>query len=314
MITRINQSGAGVTAAYDPSGDRFTLTNNSTGDMGINVTEAAGGLLGALGLTTGATLGRGTNAQFTINGGPTRSSTSNALSAAALGVPGLAVTVNSLDTQTLAVTGNTGAMSTAVSNFITAYNDVQSFIDTNTAITNANGTVTTAVLSSNREVQDWGTTLRSKVFSAVPGLTGSIKQLSDLGIDFTSGTSQLSIVDNTKLTAALTNTPSDVAAYFQTPNTGMFARFADYTSTLLTQDSQQQTTLSKTNSDLDTQIANIQRRLDQQRATLTASFVAMETAQSKIQSQQQALNSAFGTGSSTSSSSNTSATPKLSTG
>jgi flagellar hook-associated protein 2 len=316
VITRINQSGAGVTAAYDPSGDRFTLTNNATGDMGINATEATGGLLDALGLTagTGSALGRGTNAQFTVNGGPTRSSTTNALSAADLGVPGLSVSVNSLDTQTLAVSGNTGAMSTAISNFITAYNDVQSFLDTNTAITNTNGTVTTAVLSSNREVQDWGTTLRAKVFSAVPGLTGSIRQLSDLGIDFTSGTSQLSIVDNTKLTSALTNAPSDVAAYFQTPTTGMFARFAAYTATLLTQDAQQQTTLTKTNSDLDTQIANIQRRLDQQRATLTASFIAMETAQSKIQSQQQALNSAFGTGSSSSSSSNTSATPKLSTG
>jgi len=305
LLTKINQSGAGVTAAYDPSNDRVTLTNNVTGDLGMSVSEASGGLMDALGLSTaaGGTIARGTNAQFSINGGPTRSSTTNLLTSAALGVPGLSATVNTKDTQTLTVTDNTTAMSTAINNFISAYNSVQSFLDTNTAITNTNGTISAGVLADNRDVQDWGTTMRSKIFNAVPGLTGSIKQLSDLGIDFTPGTSQLDITDTTKFNTALANNPDDVAAFFQTTTTGLSSQFSAYTAKLLTADTQQQATLTKTNSDLDTQIANIQRQLDQQRATLTASFVAMETAQSQIQTQQQALNSAFGTSSSSSSSS-----------
>ena len=72
VITNINESSAGVTAAYDASNDRFTLTNNITGDSNITVSEAAGGFLGAMGMTSGPTLTRGTNAQYTLNGGPPR--------------------------------------------------------------------------------------------------------------------------------------------------------------------------------------------------------------------------------------------------
>lgn len=301
ILTKINQSGAGVTAAYDASNDRVTLTNKVTGDIGISVSEAAGGLLGALGLssTTGSTLLRGTNAQFSVNGGPTRSSATNTLSDAALGVTGLSVTVNSKDTQTMTVAGNTAAMGTAIKNFLQAYNDLQGNLDSLTSITSTNGTVTAAVLANNHEVQNWGSTLRSMVFAAVPGLTGSIARLSDLGVDFTPGTGKLDIVDTAKFNAALANKPDDVAAFFQTAATGLSGQFSSYTATLLTADSQQQTTLTHTNTDLDAQIATIQRRLDQQRAQLTASFVAMEAAQSLIQSQLQALNSAFNTSAST---------------
>jgi flagellar hook-associated protein 2 len=309
VLTQINQSGAGVTAAYDATNDRIALTNSSTGDIGVSVNETAGGLLGALGLTTGATFVHGTNAQFSVNGGQVRSATSNSLSALDLGVPGLSVTVNSKDTQTLVVSGNNSSMTTAISNFITAYNDVQSYLDTSSAITNNNGVVTAGILASNRDVQEWGSSMRSKVFSAVPGLTGTIQRLSDLGIDFTPGTGQLAIIDNTKLTTALDAHPADVTAFFQTAATGLAFQFSSYTATLLTNDTQQQNTLTQNNKDLDTQIATIQRRLDQQKSLLTASFVAMEAAQSQMQSQLAALNSAFGT--TTSSSSNTSvSTPK----
>lgn len=296
ILTRINQSTAGVTATYDAESDRVTLTNARTGDMGITVGESPGGLLGALGLTggTGATLVRGANAQFSVNGGATRFSTTNTLTAAALGVPGLSVTVNSKDTQTMTVAAGTAAMSTAINNFLQGYNEFQANLDSLTSITSANGKVTAAVLAGNREVQDWGSSLRAMVFAAVPGLNGAVKRLSDLGIDFTPGTNQLNVVDPAKLNTALANTPDDVAAFFQTASTGLSSQFSAFTAKLLTADTNQQQTITQTNKDLDTQIATIQRRLDQQKAQLTASFVAMEVAQSKIQSQQQALNSAFG--------------------
>ncbi len=71
ILTTINQSGAGVTASYDKVSDKFTLTNNATGDIGLSLSESAGGLLEAMGLTTTGTLVRGQNASVQVDGGGT---------------------------------------------------------------------------------------------------------------------------------------------------------------------------------------------------------------------------------------------------
>ena len=293
IFDRINQSTAGVTAAYDATADRVTLANNVTGDSGIAVSEATGGLMDALGLTGGSALAHGTNAQFTVNGGATRSSTSNNLSALALGVPGLTLTVDTKDTQAISVGSDTASMSNAIGNFLSSYNTIQTFLDSNTTIANNGGTVTSGLLAGNREVQDWGTSLRSRIFRAVPGLSGTISRLNDLGIDFTPGTSQLAVKDTAKLNNALTSSAPDLAAFFQSNTTGIAYQINSFVGTLLTANTKQQAALTGSNKDLDAQIANIQRRLDQQKALLTASFVAMENAQSAMQSQLAALNNAF---------------------
>lgn len=293
VLQRINQSGAGVTAAYDSSNDRVTLSNNITGDIGIGVSEAAGGFLDALGLTSGLTLTRGINAEYTINGGSTLTSMSNTLSSGSHGIEGLSVTVDTLSKQTISVSGDTASMRSAIDDFIAKFNDVQSYIDTATKITTQNGKVTSAILSSNREIQGWASSLRSKVFGAVPGLTGTIARLENLGIDFTSGTSNLAVKDSAKLDAALRDKAGDVAEFFQTAGTGLAKSMDSYLTLLGTQNSEQQKRLTKANTDLDTQIANIDRRLALQRSVMEASFIAMESAQATLKSQGDALNRAF---------------------
>ena len=298
VMQRINQSGAGVTAAYDSSNDRVTLSNTVTGDIGIGVSEVAGGLMDALGLSSNLTLTRGVNAEFTVNGGATLTSTSNTLGATAHGIEGLSVTVDTLAEQTISVSGDTAGMRSSIEDFIAKFNDVQSYIDTATKITTQNGKVTTAILSSNREIQAWASSLRSKVFSSVPGLAGTISRLENMGIDFTAGTSNLAIKDGTKLDTALRDKASDVAEFFQTASTGMAKSMDSYLTLLGTQNTEQQKRLTKANTDLDTQIANIDRRLALQRSVLEASFIAMESAQATLKSQGDALTKAFATNSS----------------
>lgn len=294
VLQRINQSGAGVTAAYDGSNDRVTLSNNVTGDIGIGVSETAGGLMDALGLSSSLTLTRGVNAEFTVNGGATLTSTSNTLSATSHGIEGLSVTADSLDEQTISVSGDTAGMRSSIEDFIAKFNDVQSYIDTTTKITTQNGKVTAALLSGNREIQAWASSLRSKVFGSISGLSGTISRLENLGIDFTSGTSNLAIKDGTKLDTALRDKASDVAEFFQTATTGLAKSMDSYLTLLGTQNTEQQKRLTKSNTDLDTQIANIERRLALQRSVLEASFIAMESAQAALKSQGDALNKAFG--------------------
>jgi flagellar hook-associated protein 2 len=295
VLNRINQAGAGISAAYDSINDRVVLTNTATGDIDLHVSEAAGGLMNALGLTTGATAVAGRNALFTVNGGSTLSSASNTLGASVHGVTGLEVTVNSETTQTIQVTSDTAAMRGKIEALISAFNGVQSYIEDVTKVTVSAGKVTGSVLSGNREVQEWARSLRSNVFAAVPGLGGTIQRLENLGIDFTSGTNSLVIKDGAKLDAALRDSPVGVAAFFQTASTGLGAKLGTLITSMVDSNSGLQTRLTERNANLDRQIGDMERRLTQQRSLLEAGFIAMESAQAVIQQQGQALTNAFST-------------------
>ena len=299
ILGKINASSAGVTASFDAAGDRVILTNKTTGDMGLSLSEAAGGVLDALGLTGGSTLERGKNARYTVNGGPELTSTSNTLDASSHGITGLSVTARTEAAETIAVSANTTAMRTAIDTFITKYNAVQGYIDDQTKITTSNSKVTAALLSGNREIQEWARTLRSSAFGSIAGLDGAIKRLDDLGIDFTSGTSNLTVKDSTKLEAALLENAGDVERFFTFDATGFAAKFSAFidNTTGLTGSGgalgAQTTALNNSSKSIDDQIAAIERQLVQRRSQLEAGFIAMETAQATLQQMQQQLTSAF---------------------
>jgi flagellar hook-associated protein 2 len=298
VMARINASSAGVTASYDASVDRVVLTNKNTGDTGIFFSEAPGGLLSALGLNASA-LERGKNALFTVNDGPELISASNTLSAASHGIEGLQITATSETTGTIAIAGDTSAMKAKINSFITAFNDVQRYIEEQSKIVSADGEVTAGVLANEREVQSWSQTLRRNAFAAVDGLDSTITRLESLGIDFTSGTSELYIKSSSTLDAALADRPDDVAAFFSTASTGFAARIKSAVDLIAGTDllkgyiDTRQTKISTSNKSIDDQIAAIERQLAQQRELLTASFIAMETAQSTYNSMQTQLTKSF---------------------
>lgn len=90
ILDRINESGAGVSATYDSVNDRFTLTNKTTGDVGIALEDVSGNFLAATGLS-GGTLVRGKNLLYTVNGGGQLSSQSNTITESSSGLTGLTV-------------------------------------------------------------------------------------------------------------------------------------------------------------------------------------------------------------------------------
>ncbi len=293
VISRINAAGAGVTAAFDPITDKVSLQNTSTGDLGFSLSDTTGTFLSSLGLASGATLTAGLNAQFSVNGGPTITSMNNTLTADSHGITGLSLTTTSLGSQTVSIAADTTSVRTKIDAFINSFNSVQSFIDTQSKVTSENGKVTTSTLSDNREIQSWGSSLRSNIFAAVPGLSSTLSQLSHIGIDFSGTSSLLSLKEPTKLEAALKDRPSEVSAMFRQSSTGIFARL----NTLLDSFNggslgtggilaKQKTSLTTSNTSLTNQIADIDRRLVQRRSILEAGFIAMERAQSLIKSMQ----------------------------
>lgn len=302
LASRITKSSAGVTATYDATNDRMLLTNNVTGDMGVSVTDDGNGILAALGLTaaSGGSLTRGQNALFSVNGGETLSSTSNTLSDSVHGIAGLSVTVNTEEEQTLTVGSDVSSMQTYINNFIEAFNALQSKIDASTKIDITGTKVTSSVLTGNREVEGWGSKLRDLAFSSISGLSGTIDQLDDLGIDFDGISNQLKITDSEKLATALTDVPDDVSEFFLTSGTGFVSKF--YTSlTKITSDNRgQQSRLSEANDKLSEQLDRLEAQLAAEEERLTDSFIKMQSAQSLAQSQSTALDNAFNTSSSSS--------------
>lgn len=293
IIKRVNESDAGVTLTYDPANDGFRLTNDATGDVGLDVSETSGGLLAALGLTTSATLERGDNAIFSVNDGGTIISASNVLDAAAHGLSGITVTVDSVDEQTVTVTSDAEGIKKGIRTFIDKFNDVQKFVDDTTKVTvGADGKVTAALFANNREMNDMARALRSTVFDQVAGLSGTITRLEHLGIDFNAASSQLAIRDTAKLDAGLASNLAEVSSLFSQPTTGLSAKLTDYIGKLTRNAGildAQESSLEKQNLGLDNQIAALERHLEAERTRLEGNFIRMEEAQSLMNSQLTAL-------------------------
>ncbi len=301
LLARINASNAGVNAAYDSAGDRVVLTNKATGDTGITINDDSDGMLAALGLTSAAAqLTRGANAVFSINGGPDITSTSNTFSETEHGIAGLSITATSAGEETVSVAADTTTMRSTIEGFISAYNSLQSYIDNVTAISVSSDSVSTSVLSGNREVSGWASQLRSAVFGSVSGLESSIVQLEQLGIDFSGTSSQLSIKDSDKLDAALAGSADDVAAFFGDSSSGFATRIDSLLNTYVGTNNSSgllksmTDSLTTANKRIDEQIAKLEERLEKERARMEAAFAAMEVASSKYTQMQQQLTNAFG--------------------
>jgi flagellar capping protein FliD len=82
----------------------------------------------------------------------------------------------------------------------------------------------------------------------------------------------------------------------------MVSKMFTYLTNVISSDSAQQSDLTASSNDLGTQIATLQARLDDERTTLTNSFIQMLDAQSAAQSQSLTLTNAFFAKSSTSNS------------
>lgn len=292
VIDRINKSGAGVVASYDSINDQVTLTNRSTGDVGIALEDVTGNFLAATGLS-GGTLTRGNNLQYTVNGGPTLVSESNTITEDSSGIAGLSLTVLEEGSVNVSVNMDTAKIRTAVTDFIDAYNKAQSLIDTETAsTTDAKGKVTAGTLSSESDAPEIASTLRSLAYAPISGLSGTLKQLDGLGITTSGQDNKLTLEDPEKLDDALANNLTGIKALFSDSSEGIATKLASYLDktigeegTLITH----QDNITKQIASMDTQISDLERVVQSNITSLTERFILMETTQARINQQLQFL-------------------------
>lgn len=288
VLTRINNSTAGVTASYDSVNDRFVLANKSTGDMDIALEDVTGNFLTATGLAS-STLTHGKNAIYTINGGDPLVSQSNTITDASSGIAGLSVSALKEGSTTVTVGTDTAKIKAAVTDFIEAYNQVQSLIDTQTASsTDAKGVVTAGILASDGDAEDISANLRHTVFSQVNGLTGALHHLAELGIQTSGNDNKLTLSDSAKLDTALINNLNSVKELFSDKTLGIAVNLASYLDRAIGENGTllaKQDGLTKQVSSIDTQIADMEKLVQANRQRMLDSFAAMETAQQRIAQQ-----------------------------
>lgn len=297
VLKRINDSDAGVFASYDAIQDRFVLASKATGDIGIAAQDQQGNFLSALGLSD-ATLERGRDALFSVNGGGTQRSRSNTITGDISGITGLTVTaLQEGASTTVTVNSDTAKVRQAIEAFVEQYNKVQSMIDSQTAVNiDKSGKVTAATLSNQSEVDEIASRLRGTMFAPVSGLTGTINQLEKLGYTTSGDNNSLRLEDPEKLDAALANDLDDVLEFFTNDTNGLAATLDAYLEKLVGEDGSlidKQSRLTQQATAIDTQIADLERLVQSNRERMVASFVAMETAQAQINQQLQFLQQRF---------------------
>lgn len=223
----INAVSTGATASIvnDGTTNRLLISSNTTGltagAVSVAVTDSGSGGTNALSTLNGASLVQmqsPLDASFSVNGlNITRSTNSVAdvIPWVTLNFTKAGTLLAPLTTQ-LTVARNTVSIQSAITSFVTAYNDAAKQIKSLTAYDFAN--TKGSVLTGDSTLRNVQTQLSSLVGSSVSGLAGSISRLSDIGINIEKdGT--LSI-NSTKLSAALSDTSKNVAGLFRSTTSG----------------------------------------------------------------------------------------------
>ncbi|MGE4338465.1 MAG: flagellar filament capping protein FliD [Pigmentiphaga sp.] len=292
----INSADLGISATIINNGDdntpfQLTLSTNDTGTAasiaGISVDNAE--LQSVLGYDAG-TPAAGTvtevreaaNAMITVNGIAVTSQ-SNTLKDA---IEGVTLTLNATTEAnkpvTVTVDKNTALTHSAIQNFVSTYNALQTTIR---SLTSYNiETQTSSALTGDSVARSVQTQMQSVLSGAIDN-EGQFAVLAQMGIRTNVQTGQLEI-DTDTLNAALADNLNDVQAFF-TGDQGLAARLNQRIEPLLggtgaiaNASNGAKTTIK----DLEKQYVAMQTRVDARMATYQAQFVALEKVMAQMSS------------------------------
>jgi flagellar hook-associated protein 2 len=279
-------SNPGVTATIvnDGTNYRLIVSGNDTGSA-KSITIDAGTTLDGTGSTVNFTAATFTqtktaaNAAFKVDGLSISRSTNSVSDV----ITGLTInlkktgTVPAPATATVTVAADNDSIKEQINDFVSAYNDVTSFLKTNTAYDTSSGE--NGILSGEGTARNIQNRIRDMVSSSVSGLSGSISMLAQIGITTDYKTGNL-VTNSSILDAKLGSNLDDVAEMFQGSSNGIATQIYDYigelTSTVdgaitLRKDGLSDIIKSVTNT-----IRNMEFRLDKTENDMVRQFTALE--------------------------------------
>jgi flagellar hook-associated protein 2 len=268
----INDQKFGVSASVvtDAGGARLALFSQATGTPGgLAITN------NDTNLTFNAPVG-GTNASLTVDGVPLSSAT-NTVSGAISGVT-LNLAGTSTDSVQLTVGPDTAAATSAINNFVDAYNAVIGVINQQFTVDPA--TNTQGPLGGDSTLRTLQSSLLKDVTYAITGNDGLVNLPSlgiDLNVDGTLSVNKIATDTHPSLSNVLSQNPTAVQSFFQNASATGFANnfnadlfaLTDTTDGIVNVDIAGNKTQQKA---LATQITNLQDRLTAQQQQLTAVY------------------------------------------
>ena len=274
--TQLQSKGISANVLTDANGSRLVIGSQTTG-KGTDIT-----ISGDSELATGYDAGKApVNAEYTIDDIVMESS-SNKITSAISGV-----TLELLDTKasTITVASNTDTLKTSVQSFVTAYNALLTSINTQTKVT-ATGdaaTTTAGALTGDASMRQLVNGLRGELLQNSG--TSSVGNLSQMGISTDQKTGLLTL-DDTKWKAAVAtpNGAIEIAKVF-TGDTGLITRMTKATESYVGSSgllAARATDLNTKLTTLTTQQADLDRRMESMKTTLTAKYTAMDGLIAKI--------------------------------
>jgi flagellar hook-associated protein 2 len=265
LASTINGENLGVTASIitDSNGARLSLVSNTSGSAGSISVSGASGL-------TFTQAAAGADASLTVDGVPITSA-SNTVTGAISGVTLNLQSASPNQTVSLGLSPDTSSITSAVSNFVSAYNTL--LADVSTDISYNTSTSTGGPLQADSTGQSFYSDLLSAVnYSG----SGSIASLQSLGITENSdGTLSL---NTALLQSAVQTNPTAVTSFFQGTNgSGGFASALNSTLSTYTDPSDGAFTIdlqsiSAENTDLTNQTNTLELYLTQQQTLLTTQY------------------------------------------
>jgi flagellar hook-associated protein 2 len=288
LADAINGLGAGVTASA------VNLGTDSSPDYRLQIASTATGAASTISIVQDDTslavqaTQAGQDAHFTVSGfSGTFSRATNSFSDV---ISGVTISLKSAGTATVTVDNAPDQIVAQVQTFVNAFNDVATFVNGQSSITESTDKSSLQVGSLARDsaVQRVIDRLHATLSEPFSGASGRYVNLSSVGIATQmDGTIKL---DETKLRAALGDDPDAVAQLFG--GTGTSSGVATDLSNLIDQATgpggvlaSDTSSLTQQAQSLQDQIDAAQRQIDQQKAQLQQQYAALERLVSSLQSQ-----------------------------
>jgi len=219
----INKADMGVTATIVSDGSanpyHLVLTSNQTGEattMKISVAgedgEAPDPAIAAMlgydpaGVQNMTQTAGAQSTRLNMNGIEIKSDSTSVSEA----IQGVTLDVSSLGSSTLTVSKDTAAITTAVNDFVKAYNELNKTMNGLTAFNTETGKG--AILQGDASVRSIQSQLRRQISTVMEGTGGKLTSLTQIGIGFQQDGSLK--VDSTKLNKAITDNAADFGGLF----------------------------------------------------------------------------------------------------
>lgn len=254
VLQRITDSDAGVTATYDSASDQVRVVSDTLGSRTVAFAAGTSGFLTATNLAS-PVQEAGNDAQFTINGGAVQSRNTNEISNA---IGDVTISLLSLGTSTVAVSGDDDKIVEDINEFLTAFNDSVDLI--REQVGQEGG------LAGDGTIQSLANYLWQTIFNSVSGLNGDFSNLVEIGITtgdaFDSGEASHLELDEDIFREALRDDRTNVAALFNNADeTGIADQLYDYLDQA-TRSTGYLNARAKSNGTIDQQIQGLNDQID----------------------------------------------------